>query len=157
MTPPHLKKGRGQNIFTAHSPFHPGSVNLSYIGLRGIHVSRGLKSILAISKLSLLSRAPLFSVGPCLPCISTRPRTGGNFTRRFQRFRVPMMFPRRLRTRLPRRLQKPLLRILTRSPETTCGGGPSCVCKVTFTSCSVQFAITRKVLAMGRIAEHARR
>lgn len=115
-------------------------------------LSRPSDPMLCMRNTSLVGKAPVFSVGPCVPCTSYRPRTAKDFARCSGSRRLGMRFPGRLLREVPKRDERTLVTILTSSPHPTCRGSPRQSCKVPFKRGSVRFQISKSVLHICGIA-----
>ncbi len=134
------------NIFTAHSPGEPGPVNLSDIGVLRIG-SNGV----VISNTSLVSKAPVCSVGPCVPCASYRASTINNFSSRILGYGLRIGVPRRFGRVLNRSLSI-IAGVLDNSPQPRCRGSGGHVCTFRFSGCRVRFGMGNLSLAITRVA-----
>lgn len=139
------------NIFTSHSPFHPGNLKLSYMELGDVRCSSSNRPIVGIFKTSLYSGAPVFSVGPCIPLSSYIPSTLRNCAGVAGRRVLSIGVPRRGTLLLPGGGLTTLGRVLRLSPQPKCSSSPRGLCNLDFTKCGVGFSIGGSMLYISSV------
>ena len=146
--PPRLGGNERIGVFATRSPFRPNPIGLSCVKLEQILDLPGKGKVLEVSGADLMDGTPILDIKPYLPFTDSRPEALSGFTQRGDMSLLKVVFPEKLRRKLPEEKQKAAAQVLAQDPRPRYQEDPERIYGMTFAGSDIRFRVEDHVLTV---------
>lgn len=154
VAPPRLGGRERKGVFATRSPFRPNGIGLSSVRLEEVRCENG-EPVLVVSGSDLVDGTPIYDIKPYLPYTDAHPDAEGGFGEALCGVRIPVVFPKELRMRLPEELRTAAEEVLAQDPRAAYNKKPDYVYGLGFAGYDLRFVVKDGVLTVCDVVERS--
>ena len=139
VTPPRLGGKEKKGVFATRSSFRPNGLALSSVCLEEIILDDPKAPILKVSGADLMDGTPIYDIKPYLPYTDSHPEAQGSFGEAHKDDRIEVIFPEKLKMKLPEHLRGSALEVLQQDPRSAFQKAPDYVYGLSFGGYDIRF------------------
>ena len=149
--PPRLGGNRRVGVFASRSPYRPNSIGLSSVRLVGIERSESEGCVLIVEGADLLDKTPILDIKPYLPSADCHPDAVGGFADEVGGYRLAVVFPETLLSRVPEEKREGLLSLLSDDPRPAYQSDPERIYGFGFGGLEIRFFVKDGTLTVSDV------
>ncbi len=116
--PPRLGGEKHMGVFATRAPYRPNNIGLSSVELVDVIMDENDGPVLLVKGVDMLNGTPIYDIKPYIPYADAHPDARGGFTDLLSKgAQVQVDFPKELWERLPEKLRKPAIQVLSQDPR----------------------------------------
>lgn len=146
--PPRLGGNKHMGVFATRSPFRPNPIGLSSVRLERIEIRPQLGPVLHVRGADLMDKTPIYDIKPYLPYTDSHPEASCGFAAAFVDYHLEVVFPEKLRLRLPENARQSVLDVLAQDPRPSYQHDPKRIYGVAFAGKNIRFRVADGVLTV---------
>lgn len=151
--PPRLGGKVKKGVFATRAPFRPNSIGLSSVKLEEVRIDETLGPVLVVSGADLMDQTPIYDIKPYLPYTDSHPDAKGSFAEEHKRDRIQVVFPEKLKAKIPQTLQEAALHVLGQDPRAAYNKKPDYVYGMEFAGYDIRFTVSDGILTVRDIVK----
>ena len=152
--PPRLGGNTRMGVFATRSPFRPNPIGLSSVRLNRIEYSPSSGPVLHISGADLKDGTPIYDIKPYLPYTDSHPDASGGFADGFTSYRLEVIFPKELISKLPESQHRAVIQILEQDPRPSYQNDPERIYGTAFAGKNIRFRVADNVLTVCNVEDY---
>lgn len=153
VTPPRLGGKVKKGVFATRAPYRPNGIGLSSVRLEKIYFDEKRGPILVVSGADLLDGTPIYDIKPYLPYTDAHPEAKGSFAELHKADKIEVVFPEKIRMKLPVELQEKVIAVLEQDPRAAYNKKPDYVYGMSFDGYDIRFTVEDEVLYVKDIVQ----
>ena len=151
--PPRLGGNTPMGVFATRSPFRPNPIGLSSVKLEEIVFDEKLGPVLVVSGADILDGTPIYDVKPYLAYTDSHPDAVGGFSDEVRDYKLRVVFPEELLSRVPEEKRAPLISVLEQDPRPSYQNDPTRRYGFRFSGTDIRFTVADGVITVVEIAD----
>lgn len=151
--PPRLGGKERKGIFATRSPFRPNSIGLSSVRLEEVRYEENGEPVLIVSGADLLDGTPIYDIKPYLPYTDSHPEAAGSFGEAHRQDGITVVFPEKLKKKLPLELQRAAFDVLSQDPRAAYNKKPDYIYGMNFAGYDIRFVVEEDVLIVKDVSD----
>jgi len=145
--PPRLGGNRRMGVFATRSPFRPNPIGLSSVRLLGVeNTEEG--PVLRVSGADLMDGTPIYDIKPYLSYTDSHPDAVGGFADEKKDYRLSVVFPEDLLTKVAENKRDALLELLAGDPRPQYIQDPNRLFGFEFAGVEIRFTVENETLTV---------
>ena len=146
--PPRLGGKVKKGVFATRAPFRPNSIGLSSVKLEEVRIDETLGPVLVVSGADLMDKTPIYDIKPYLPYTDSHPDAKGSFAEEHKGDHIQVVFPEKLKAKIPETLQDAVLHVLRQDPRAAYNKKPDYVYGMEFSGYDIRFTVSDGILTV---------
>ncbi len=151
--PPRLGGKVKKGVFATRAPFRPNSIGLSSVKLEEVRIDETLGPVLVVSGADLMDQTPIYDIKPYLPYTDSHPDAKGSFAEEHKRDCIQVVFPEKLKAKIPQTLQEAVFHVLGQDPRAAYNKKPDYVYGMEFAGYDIRFTVSDGILTVRDIVK----
>ena len=151
--PPRLGGKVKKGVFATRAPFRPNSIGLSSVKLEEVRIDETLGPVLVVSGADLMDQTPIYDIKPYLPYTDSHPDAKGSFAEEHKGDRIQVVFPEKLKVKIPQTLQEAVFHVLGQDPRAAYNKKPDYVYGMEFAGYDIRFTVSDGILTVRDIVK----
>lgn len=139
VAPPRLGGKERRGVFATRSPFRPNSIGLSSVKLEEVRYEESGEPVLVVSGADLLDGTPIYDIKPYLPYTDSHPDAQGSFGEAHKNDGIEVVFPEKLKQRLPEELRQTVCQVLEQDPRAAYNKKPDYIYGLNYAGFDIRF------------------
>ena len=153
VAPPRLGGKERKGVFATRSPFRPNSIGLSSVRLEEVRYERNGEPVLVVSGADMLDSTPIYDIKPYLPYTDAHPEAKGSFGEAHREDGIKVVFPEKLKCKIPKDLQQATLEVLAQDPRAAYNKKPDYIYGMNYAGYDIRFVVEEGVLIVREIVD----
>ena len=139
--PPRLGGNPPMGVFATRSPFRPNPIGLSSVKLVRVELDEKLGPVLVVSGADIMDGTPIYDVKPYLAYTDSHPDAVGGFSDEVRDYKLAVVFPEILLSRIPQEKRAALFSVLEQDPRPSYQNDPTRRYGFRFSGFDVRFRV----------------
>lgn len=115
--PPRLGGDERVGVFASRSPFRPNPIGLSSVKLLSLNIRKDVGPVLVVSGADMMDGTPIYDIKPYIAYADSHPDATGGFTDKVKARSLEVVFPEKLKKRVPEEKLDALIGVLSQDPR----------------------------------------
>lgn len=104
-------------VFASRSPFRPNPIGLSSVKLLSLDIRKDVGPVLVVSGADMMDGTPIYDIKPYIAYADSHPDATGGFTDKVKARSLEVVFPEKLKERVPEEKLDALIGVLSQDPR----------------------------------------
>lgn len=155
--PPRLGGKIHKGVFATRSPFRPNPIGISCVRLESVEMSPQDGPVLHVLGADLLDGTPILDIKPYIRYTDCHPDAVSGFADKVKDYRLEVVFPEHLLSKLPREKRLPAVRILQEDPRPAYQNDPNRRYGTAFAGWDIRYHVKDRVLTVCEVVPYSPR
>ena len=154
VVPPRLGGKIHKGVFATRSPFRPNPIGLSLVRLESVEMSPKEGPILHVLGADLRDHTPILDIKPYIRYTDCRPEAVSGFADHVKDYRLEVVFPDDLLSKLPEEKRRSAVRILQEDPRPAYQNDPARRYGTAFAGWDIRYHVRGRVLTVCEVVPY---